>query len=408
MKKVTILLFALFCAGAVFGQDRNCLGRDFTVAPNNSTISVGNLYTGGMCYPREKLIRLANDSTLLELREDDINNCSGDITQSYKVGGGVEMPLNDNILGEIKANHSSIKSANMVINDGHKKSLKNGSSDINDILKRLDIDILTNMLTDMKGKKAIFIVETIHINDGYTDINWKRPTHFDVIAKFDTIKGDITYDQQDSMTLHISYKSNVTAGYIPLKISKKKILPMKDRPEHKIFFDNGYNKYLAYGIINVGYPWTLGTSFMGRYGGIFGVGGYLSIGWDFGGNSTYDKNASVYTPSEGETPRKFIAPFHYSAGLKIFPYKNIFLSVGYGTLGCEKRNTFNNSEGHWETTGWRQGKGMIFTGGYDVLFGNRSDFRLFLSPSMGVSYNVHTTKWQPLIDLKFGFAWGLK
>ena len=177
--------------------------------------------------------------------------------------------------------------------------------------------------------------------------------------------------------------------------------------ENNPFFTNGHNNYLAWGILNTGYPFTLGTCFMGRHGNIIGIGYYLSIGVDFGGKSTYHKDESIYTPTEYDFNKKDIAPLHYSAGLKFFPYKDIFLSVGYGTLGCKKTNTFNDSEGRWGTDGWRQGKGLIFTTGYDVLVGNLRNGNFILSASVGVLYDTFLDEWYPLVNIKMGVAWSL-
>lgn len=181
----------------------------------------------------------------------------------------------------------------------------------------------------------------------------------------------------------------------------------KAKKMNSSFFTNGHNNYLAWGILNTGYPFTLGTSFIGRHGNVVGVGYYLSIGVDFGGNSTYDDDESTYTLAEYDFEKKFIAPLQYAVGLKIFLYKDIFLSVGYGTLGCKKTNTFNDSEGRWGTEGWRQGKGLILTAGYDVLVGNLKNGNFFLSTSAGVSYDTFLDEWNPLINIKLGVAWGL-
>ena len=180
------------------------------------------------------------------------------------------------------------------------------------------------------------------------------------------------------------------------------------------FFEKGHNNYLAWGVLNTGYPVTLGTSFAGRHGGIVGIGYYLSLGIDIGGNSTYERYASeyqsVYKPAKESSDAEFIIPIHYAVGLKIFPYKSFFLSAGYGTLGCEKMSRFNDSAGRWGMEGWRQGKGLILTGGYDILSDLKNfagDSGLFLSLGAGMSYDLFMEKWQPLINIKFGMAWGL-
>jgi len=173
------------------------------------------------------------------------------------------------------------------------------------------------------------------------------------------------------------------------------------------FFNKGHNNYFAWSGLNVGYPFMLGTGIAGRFGGIVGVGYYLSFGFDFGGNSTYHVNDDTYGISEirYSYDTEFITPLHYSFGLKFFPYKSVFLSAGYGTLGCEKMSPFNDGEGRWGMEGWRQGKGLIFTAGYDYLGNLKRDDGLFLSSSVGMSYDLFLDKWYPLINIKFGMAW---
>jgi len=154
------------------------------------------------------------------------------------------------------------------------------------------------------------------------------------------------------------------------------------------YFAKGRNNYLAWGILDASYPLAAGTSFAGRHGGIVGVGYYLNLGADIAGIANE------------------VVPFHYQAGIKFFPYRSFFLSAGYGTLGSEKMNTFNDSEGLWRTEGWRQGEGMIFLAGCDML-GNLNGGGIFFSASAGVSQDMFTKKLQPLVNIKLGIAWGL-
>jgi hypothetical protein len=139
--------------------------------------------------------------------------------------------------------------------------------------------------------------------------------------------------------------------------------------------------YLAL-CINTGFPWTLGASLAGRHGisgdGIFGLGYYGTFGVDFGG--TY---------------------INWSLGLKVFPYKNFFVSGGYGALGCKKMEAaYDINSGRWNTDGWRQGQGLIFSLGHDFL----SNENIFFSPSIGCSYDLRAVEknWQFLINIKLG------
>ena len=162
------------------------------------------------------------------------------------------------------------------------------------------------------------------------------------------------------------------------------------------FLSQGHNNYLAWGIIDAGYPWKLGTSFMSRHGNTFGMGYYLNIGVDWGGKSTYDSEKSINM-------------FHYEIGLKCFPYKNLFVSTGYGTLGCHKMSRYNDDDGRWNTEGWRQGKGIPVLVGYDTITGDLSlRSRAIFSFGAGLSYDTFTKKWEPAINIKIGVAWRVK
>jgi len=170
------------------------------------------------------------------------------------------------------------------------------------------------------------------------------------------------------------------------------------------FFSKGRDNYLALGILNVGYPLTLGTNFTGRHGGIIGIGYYLDFGWGIGGKSTY--NGSKKMGVSGGAG-KLISTLHYSVGVKFFPYKNIFISAGYGTLGNERTHTFNHSNGNFGTDGYRQGKGLILMAGYNLLGNLSKGNGAFLSIGGGMQYDLFTEKWTPCANLRFGVAWKL-
>ena len=187
----------------------------------------------------------------------------------------------------------------------------------------------------------------------------------------------------------------------------------RNRERTKEFWDKllQNDSYAAWSILNLGlYPVTVGTSLSGRYGGVFGIGYYVDIGVDLGGNPTYNVNEPVYKPAHNNFDigdMKYITPFHYAVGVKIFPYKRFFLSAGYGTLGCKKTSGFNDSGGHWGMEGWRQGEGLRVMGGYDVLRENLHTRNLYPSIGFGMSYDLFMEKWQPLFNLKLGIAWKL-
>jgi hypothetical protein len=151
------------------------------------------------------------------------------------------------------------------------------------------------------------------------------------------------------------------------------------------------NKYFAWGIVNVGFPLNVGTTFMGRFGRTIGIGFQASVGTDIG------------FPDGGD-----IACFlSYSAGLKLFPYGNIFLSANYGTIGCQKVIAYNDEDGYFASDGVRQATGFSFTIGYDLVpYRERSSF--LLSAQAGGAYDTFTSKWYSQIKLSIGVAWNFK
>ena len=142
-----------------------------------------------------------------------------------------------------------------------------------------------------------------------------------------------------------------------------------------------HDNHISWTMINAGYPVSLSTGSTGRFGGMAGFGYYLSLGFDMGSETTF---------------------FHYQGGLKAFPYKNFFVSAGYGTLGCEKMTATNDSNGRFNTGGYRQGKGTVYMFGYDIV----GDVCL-LSISAGMGFDISNESSLYLISLKFGFKWDI-
>jgi len=181
---------------------------------------------------------------------------------------------------------------------------------------------------------------------------------------------------------------------------------VRQERENTIFHRNSWEErsnYIAWGVANIGHPWTIGTSIAGRHGGIIGFGWYASVGFDMGGRPTYS------LAQHGTDGDSFISDFHYAVGLRVFPYQGIFLSAGYGTFGMERTYRFNHANGSFGTEGWRQKRGVTLTLGHDWLFGNDSGTRFFLSPSAGVGYDINTQQWhwRPMLNIRIGMAWGI-
>jgi len=163
--------------------------------------------------------------------------------------------------------------------------------------------------------------------------------------------------------------------------------------KHKKFFMNCHESYLGWGIVGASYPLAAHASFTGRHGGLVGFGYWASAGAEFGGKPA-DGSAALTTYP------------HYSVGLKLFPYKSMFVAAGYGTQGAEKVSNLSTDEGRFNTEGWRQRRGVMLMGGYDIL-GNLNGGGAMLSISAGVGYDTFLQTWKPLATLRFGVAWGL-
>ena len=148
-------------------------------------------------------------------------------------------------------------------------------------------------------------------------------------------------------------------------------------------------KYLAWGIVTASFPSTIGTSFYGRLGGIYGIGFYAGLGADVG-----IKNHTLARTT----------PIHYSMGLKFFPYKNLFISGGYGTLGMffdddGKENFLRNDDG------WRQKRGTTLMIGYNFLWDDTTSDRInTISISAGISRD-NAGSYLPSITLRIGTGW---
>ena len=167
-----------------------------------------------------------------------------------------------------------------------------------------------------------------------------------------------------------------------------KAVKQSKQPKISSYYDKG--NYLAWSILNTGFPLMVGTSFAGRHGEIQGIGYYLNLGADLAG--------------VGDE----VAQFHYQLGVKLFPYKNFFVATGYGTIGTEKVSMSNNSDGNWTTDGWKQSEGILFMGGIDIL-GNKQPGggMFFFSVSAGLANDLSSDDLKPVVNIKLGVAWGL-
>jgi hypothetical protein len=139
--------------------------------------------------------------------------------------------------------------------------------------------------------------------------------------------------------------------------------------------------YVTWAMLCGGYPWNAATGLVGRHGGTLGIGYQLTLGADASSN------------------------FYYSAGLRLYPHKGLFLSASYGIIGGENVNPFNDSEGRFGTKGTRQGKGISFTAGYDLFDISNAPISVTgLSIDAGLAYDTFMGNWKPVINLKLCFG----
>ena len=168
-------------------------------------------------------------------------------------------------------------------------------------------------------------------------------------------------------------RSNIISS--PTKNRPKKFRPRKYR-SYDLWKGRSYN---AWGLIGFDYPWNIHTGMYGRSGGIVGIGYAAYIGIE-------DLNY-----------------FSYMVSLRFFPFKNFYLSAGYGTIGLHDVNQFNYDDGRFRWDGRKQAKGLLFTGGYDILV---EDIGL-LSFGGGIGYDTFMKeKYYPVINITLGFQLG--
>jgi hypothetical protein len=137
-----------------------------------------------------------------------------------------------------------------------------------------------------------------------------------------------------------------------------------------------------------------------------GIGFQFGVGCDFGGKSTYSLDSDGNYSENGDPVS--INYLSYNVGLRLYPYKNIYILTGYGALGCEKVDRFNDSKGRFGTKGWRHGKGFSVMAGYDLIPGDKFGHSGFLlSIGAGMAYDSFLTKWDPIVNLKIGVTWDI-
>lgn len=180
----------------------------------------------------------------------------------------------------------------------------------------------------------------------------------------------------------------------------------KEKLKNQLYWDKG--KYVAWNISGTGYPWNLTDGVEFRYGGIFGIGGYLDLGMDFT-RIKYSYYIDDGWRGYSTTTKLF---FHYGGGLKIYLYKGIFIDCGYGTINKPTIDVGpSGSDSIWTREPKEIAKekaeyshGLLFHAGYNLVTNLDSGAVFFLGLSAGASYDVKNKVFAPSVLLKIGVA----
>jgi hypothetical protein len=127
------------------------------------------------------------------------------------------------------------------------------------------------------------------------------------------------------------------------------------------------------------------------FGNILGLGINMRKGFGSSGNVGIGGNAAIGFGSFEEN-----SYFQYSAGIKLFPYKILFLSGNFGMLGIEKTTTFNSNE-QWGMAGPKKYHGPSFLGGVEFRLNT-----LLITLGGGMSYYMGLDKWAPAWTIGIG------
>ncbi len=163
-----------------------------------------------------------------------------------------------------------------------------------------------------------------------------------------------------------------------------------------------WTNHIAWSGFTVSYPFAISTGINGRHGKTVGFGWYanVGIGWRSVKVSEWETTSSysdTYVPAENYYKNK--PYFAYEAGVKFYPYKGAFLSLGYGTLGtlCEYAySSFKEWQSATEAENelWKKqvNSGMIAKVGWDFIF---ADGLWYFSVNGGVGYDLTNKTWTP-------------
>ncbi|MDR0711609.1 MAG: CCDC34 family protein [Prevotellaceae bacterium] len=145
--------------------------------------------------------------------------------------------------------------------------------------------------------------------------------------------------------------------------------------------------YFSWGVGNgITYGKLVGLGMAGRHGGLVGVGYEAGFG-------------------SGMHEKTYL---HYSAGVRVYPFKALYASASYGIIGVEEVEVANTPDGRWSMPGSKVISGVSFLTGLDIRFRMGT-----LTLAGGVSYktnglNIDTGNLIPAWNIAYSMAVGGK
>lgn len=183
------------------------------------------------------------------------------------------------------------------------------------------------------------------------------------------------------------------------------------------YVDNERNKYVAWGIVGASYPWNVNSSIEFRCGNTVGFGLYGELGV---GVSKLDIKALHHPDSEirlqqDKLQNKIFGFFSYSAGIKFFPYRGLFIGCGYGSylkyplkIECPDENTGEQNIDYCKDAMRNPNSGVQCLLGYDFVNKMKYNSSFYLGVKGGIIYDINNKLIVPLVGLKLGIAFSYK
>lgn len=200
----------------------------------------------------------------------------------------------------------------------------------------------------------------------------------------------------------------------------EKVARQEARTRRLNVIDFPKERYVAWRIVGAGYPWNLTSGVNFRYGfyEFLGIGAYLDLGADF-------THVNV-TLVSGDKAKTTSCHFHYSGGVKFYPYRGLFVDCGFTSKTPAHQNVLANlkiSSFDKDSDGWlknsssaakiiknaiEQSNAIMFGVGYDLVTNRNDKFSndgFYLGVSVGAMYDINSKKFSPTASLRIGVAW---